>query len=180
MFLAQSLSFLCCENSHHLKQLKHKVMSKRILIIIAIAFLSVGLANAGESNIKTVDFTINANENLELNIDKSWTIEYGNTQHSIFIVKELTRAGEEYTVRNKFFEVRYINTPNGFGVRTVKKNQRTVHPQINEKVINEDEMKNQTLLTSSQLSEDKALQYIASFVPFLLNENYKHLLNKGF
>ncbi|HKK82140.1 MAG TPA: hypothetical protein VJ909_07820, partial [Prolixibacteraceae bacterium] len=85
--------------------------------------------------------------------------------------------GEAYIVRNASFEVRYINTNKGFGVKRINNKHSEVPYEITNAVINQNEMKNQSLLSPKQLSEEKALDYIASFVPFLLNDNYKHILN---
>lgn len=152
---------------------------KKVISIFAI--LSVLMINSAlaKSIVKDTDnFTISTNEVSNMNsMNHSWTIEYATANKSFEVIKEKTKKGEEYIVRNEFFEVRYVNTNKGFGVRKIKNSQSEVNPLITQNVINSDEMLKQSLLSSSKLNEEKALSYIAGFVPFLLNENYKHLLN---
>ncbi|MBN1769090.1 MAG: hypothetical protein JXR50_03435 [Prolixibacteraceae bacterium] len=153
---------------------------KRVLII-SILFFFFALNASAKSIIKeTNTFTITTNEDIQQPAGEainSWVIEYGGNDSRIEVFKNTTRKGEEYLVRNASFEVRYINTDKGFGVKWVNNKQSDVPFEITRVVINEHEMKNQSLLSAKPLSEKKALDYIASFVPYLLNENYKHLLN---
>lgn len=150
-------------------------MTSAILFALSISVCNV---NASEIIKETESFTISTNNAIEadLNTNQSWTIEYSEVSKMIKIEKHSIKNGAEYIVRNNFFEVRYINTDKGFGVKKIKSKQRTIDPVINEAVINNKEMKNQALLNSNKLSEEKALTYIASFVPHLLNENYVHIL----
>ncbi|MCF8363346.1 MAG: hypothetical protein K9G70_12070 [Prolixibacteraceae bacterium] len=152
---------------------------KRVLIISIVAFLFAFNAQAKNIVKETNTFTIIANDDIEPAGEaiNSWIINYGKNNKQIEVFKNSTRKGEEYIVRNASFEVRYTNTDKGFGVKWISNKQSEVPYEITKAVINENEMKNQSLLSAKQLSEEKALDYIASFVPFLLNENYKHLLN---
>jgi len=147
-----------------------------ILILLMVANSSVfgkGLIAETES------YSIYSTELIasDANFDKSWVVEYGNSNKLITISKRVVNDGEEYIVRNDFFEVRYTNTSKGFSAKMVKKNDSRVNTVINDAVINKDQMEQQSLLSQQKLSEDKAISYIASFVPYLLNDNYKHLLN---
>lgn len=155
---------------------------KRIIItnIIAIVMLMVTVQlNAREIVKQTESFIISTSESVEFskNFERSWTIAYGDDNKQINVYKNTTRNGDEYIVRNKFFEVRYVNAENGFGVKKMKNSQMLVDPLINSAVVSEIQMKQQALLSPNKLDEEKALNYIASFVPFLLNENYTHILN---
>lgn len=153
--------------------MKHLFLTIALMAMVAVSAQATGIVKETET------FTISTNDNVDLNqnFDKSWTIEYGENNKNIQVFKVTTKKGEEYIVRNQFFEVSYVNTKNGFGVKNVKRAYSTVDPRINNNVINSDEMKNQSLLSSKELSEEKALGYIAGFVPYLLNDNYKHILN---
>ena len=156
--------------------MKSLVITTAIFILFSIS----GQTVTARSIVKeTESFTISLNDNFEQsnNFKKSWIITYGDDNKTIEVLKNLTKNGEEYIVKNQFFEVRYTNTSKGFGVKKMKGNQIEVDPVITEAVINAKEMHNQSMLSPNQLSEEKALNYIASFVPFLLNENYQYLLN---
>ena len=155
---------------------------KSLVITTAIfIFLSISGLNAKANGIvkETENFTISTNDNFDQShvAQKSWTIAYGDQDKKIEVYKNQLKNGEEYIVRNKFFEVRYVNNQNGFGVKKIRNSQMQVDAMINSAVVNTDALHDQSLLSPVQLEEEKALNYIASFVPFLLNENYKHLLN---
>lgn len=153
-------------------------MKKLLSIVVILFFASVTITNAKSIVKDTESFTISTNDNLsqDLNANKSWTVEYPANK-SFEVIKVETKKGEEYIVRNEFFEVRYVNSEKGFGARKIKVNQSKVNPLITENVINDDQMLKQSMLSSNKLDEEKALSYIAGFVPYLLNENYKHILN---
>lgn len=152
---------------------------KQILIISIIAIFFTVSIQAKNIVKETSTFTIISTSDVEMVSEaiNSWVINYGENNKHIEVFKNTTRKGEEYIVRNASFEVRYTNTSKGFGVKWINNKQADVPYEITRVVINESEMKNQSLLSAKQLSEEKALEYIASFVPFLLNENYKHILN---
>lgn len=156
---------------------------KRVLNLVAVAvliFVGVSVSNASNTIKQTDLFTIVANDDVAINnmpFQKSWTIAYGDAGKNVVVLKRTTKKGEEYLVRNEFFEVRYLNTEKGFGVRLVRNADSKVDYTINSLVLNEAMMAQQSLIWSEMLTEQKALEYIADFVPTLLNENYKHLLN---
>ena len=153
---------------------------KQIIITIAILFTMVMVsfqADARQVVISTENYTIStdATINYSSNNEKSWIVAYGEKQ--IMVFKHETKKGDEYIVRNNFFEVRYVNTQSGFGVKQIKSKQAKVASEITNVVINPAQMEQQAILSPDKLDEEKALNYIASFVPFLLNDNYSHLLN---
>ena len=156
---------------------------KRVLNLVAVAvliFVGVSVSNASNTIKQTDLFTIVANDDVAINnmpFQKSWTIAYGDAGKNVVVLKRTTKKGEEYLVRNEFFEVRYLNTEKGFGVRLVRNADSKVDFTINSLVLNEALLAQQTIIWSEMLTEQKALEYIADFVPTLLNENYKHLLN---
>lgn len=156
---------------------------KRVLNLVAVAvliFVGVSVSNASNTIKQTDLFTIVANDDVAINnmpFQKSWTIAYGDAGKNVVVLKRTTKKGEEYLVRNEFFEVRYVNTEKGFGVRLVRNADSKVDFTINSLVLNEAMLAQQTIIWSEMLTEQKALEYIADFVPTLLNENYKHLLN---
>ncbi|MDA3930852.1 MAG: hypothetical protein PF541_18030 [Prolixibacteraceae bacterium] len=152
-------------------------MKQVILTIVILIACSIS-SNARSIVKESETFTIHTNEIAELNLDmnKSWTITYGEANKNIVVYKINTKKGEEYIVRNNFFEVLYCNTKKGFGVKQIRNRQCEVDPILTGYVINNNEMLKQAQMSPKKLSEEKALSYIAGFVPHLLNENYKHLL----
>lgn len=150
---------------------------KQVILTIAILLVVAVSANAKHIVKDTENFTISTVDINTDNVDASWIVEYSQEANNIEVFKVNTKKGEDYIVRNQFFEVRYTNTDKGFGVRHIKSNQRKVEVTLTDAVINGDAMYQQATLSSQKLTEEKALSYIAGFVPHLLNDNYKHLLN---
>lgn len=148
-------------------------MKKVLSILVMLTVMLVNVATAKSIVKETERFTISTIENVA----QTWKVEYNAPEKSFEVIKLNTKKGEEYLVRSKFFEVRYVNTEKGFGARYIKASQSKVDAIFTDNVINADELSKQATLSSVKLDEEKALSYIAGFVPFLLNENYKHLLN---
>lgn len=154
--------------------MKQTIFVTAILLITIISALN---ANARQVVTANENYTISTDASIDLSVEstKSWVIEYGEKQIQVY--KHETKKGEEYIVRNEYFEVMYVNNTKGFGVREIKNKHSKVAYQINNAVICAKQMEQQAMLSPKMLNEEKALNYIASFVPFLLNENYKHILN---
>ncbi len=155
---------------------------KQILKLFAIVFVFSVMVETvdAKTTIKATDsYTISYIDEVESvsNSLQTWVIAYSSEDKNIEVFKNTTRNGDEYIVRHEFFEVRYVNSNSGFGVKRVRANQQQVSHVIVDAVLNSDQMKQQQLLWNEKLSEEKVLDYIASFVPHLLNDNYKYLLN---
>ncbi|VAW17335.1 hypothetical protein MNBD_BACTEROID01-255, partial [hydrothermal vent metagenome] len=65
----------------------------------------------------------------------------------------------------------------GFGVAIMRNNWRDVPEELSNAVINAEAMKGQSILTPNKIGDEKALELIACYLPGLLNDSYKHLLN---
>jgi hypothetical protein len=154
--------------------MKQTIFATTILLITIVSAFN---ANARQVVTANENYTISTDASIDLSVNssKSWVIEYGEKQIQVY--KHETKKGEEYIVRNEYFEVMYVNDSKGFGVREIKNKHAKVAYQINSAVICTKQMEQQEILSPKKLDEEKALNYIASFVPFLLNENYKHILN---
>ena len=87
-----------------------------------------------------------------------------------------TGSIKEYVVRSEYFEVVYTATKQGFGVSPLPRSMREVPSAINSSVLNKEQLEQQKILSPNQVSEEFALELIASYLPDLLNEGYKHLL----
>lgn len=119
-------------------------------------------------------FTITAVEN---SVNSSvWNLKYSESENAFKITMSEQNGEKEYIVRSKFFEVAYIMNNNGFGVRMVKASKAQVPAQILEKIINQDALSHQKVISDAQINNETALNLIASYLPDLINDNYKHLL----
>ena len=106
-----------------------------------------------------------------------WTLSYSNTETPVTVVKRKTFEGTQYVVYSKYFEVSYLATVNGFGTKMVRNSWSNVPKKINRAVINQEEFQRQEIITPNKVDDETALGLIASYLPFLLNDGYTHLLN---
>jgi hypothetical protein len=111
------------------------------------------------------------------NIKAIWTLSYSNAETPVTVVKRKTLEGTEYVVHSKYFEVSYLASSNGFGTKMVRNSWSNVPKKINKAVINHEEFLKQEIITPNKVDDERALGLIASYLPFLLNDGYTHLLN---
>lgn len=155
---------------------------KKKLFLIAIAFVviftSQNILAAGISS-EFEDYSISKVDNLFLGKDTKaiWKISYSSTEVPLTVVKKKTSRGTEYVVHSKYFDVSYVVSDKGFGVKNVNRASRSVPKKISSAVIDQDQMKKQQIITPNQVDDKMALGLIASFLPELINDGYKHLLN---
>ncbi len=153
----------------------NRVLGRAILIF---GFFIVICLVIGSGNVRAAEnenFTITAAEN-SVN-SSAWNLRYAESKNAFTITVSDKNGEKVYNVHNKFFEVAYIMNKTGFGARMVKPGKAQVPFQILEKIINFDELNNQKIISSEQVSNESALNLIAGFLPDLINANYKHLLH---
>ena len=108
--------------------------------------------------------------------EKVWTISYSDQEKPVTIALRKVLGANEYVVRTEFFEVIYQANNEGFGVRKMHSGLREIPEQISASVLNKQQLKQQTILTPDKISDEYALKLIASYLPDLINEGYKHLI----
>lgn len=142
------------------------------LVLVSTTVLAVG------SRKEFKDFEITSVDDIIVgkNVEAIWKVGYGETEIPVTVVKTKTIEGSEYIVFSKFFEVSYGNTKTGFGAKEVRNSWSKVPKKINRAVINNKEFQKQKVLTPNKVNDEKALGLIASYLPFLLNDGYTHLL----
>jgi hypothetical protein len=106
-----------------------------------------------------------------------WQVSYSNSETPVTVVKRKTLEGTEYVVYSKYFEVSYLASAKGFGTKNVRNSWSNVPEKINKAVINMEELDKQKIITPNKVNDEYALGLIASYLPFLLNDGYTHLLN---
>ena len=152
----------------------------KALNVFVICFLFVNFqTNASGLRVGFSDYKIEAVDNLNpaKNVEKAWNLTYNDSNKPVTVVKRINSDGVYYVVNTEFFEVCYACTSKGFGVGTVKKSWSCVPYEINHVVLNPVELKRQKLITPGKIDDEKALGLIASYLPYLLNDEYTHLLN---
>ena len=149
-----------------------------ILAVLAILFVStVAKASDADRMFEDYDITKVSNQNLKSGVDKAWVLTYNSNETPITITLHQSKRAKYYVVRGDNFEVAYECCKKGFGATHVKSAYSEVPFVLTNSVINEEELNRQKVLTTSQLSDEKALELIASYLPDLVNPSYKHLLN---
>lgn len=154
---------------------KNRIISFLLMALIA------GSMNvfAGGGNNFVDEYKISPKENFEPEkaFQLSWEITYGESKRPVQVLLTETSRGDVYIVRTKYFEVKYIATQKGFGVRYVKDSEMVVPESLCKQVLNSTQMESQKVITLSKIDHQKALQLIAGFLPELVNEQYKNILN---
>jgi len=121
------------------------------------------------------------NDNFSITADNSsnslgWNLKYSASENAFKITLSENNGDKEFTVRSKFFEVAYVLNKNGFGARMIRPGKSQVPVQILEQIINRDALKQQKVISDASISNETALNLIASYLPDLVNNNYKHLM----
>lgn len=139
------------------------------LMMLAQVSVSGNVGNSANDNfsITTADNSVNAS---------AWNLKYATSENDFRITLEEKNGDKEYLVRSKFFEIAYILNKNGFGARMIRGNKMQVPAQILDKIINQEALKNQKVISDANTNNETALNLIASYLPDLINNNYKQLL----
>lgn len=145
---------------------------------IVCMFLVSNASVTGSRN-EFKDFKISSVDDIFVGKDVKaiWTVSYSSIETPVTVVKRKTMEGNEYVVYSKYFEVSYLASAKGFGTKMVRNSWRNVPKKINKAVINMGEFEKQEILTPNKVDDEYALGLIASYLPFLLNDGYTHLLN---
>jgi len=150
-----------------------------LTILLVVFFISANVANATGVRSAFQAYEIAPVEDLHMGkqLKAVWTISYSENEVPVTVVKRKTLEGTEFVVQSEYFAVSYLCNAEGFGVKETRKAWSDVPRKINRAVLNQDEMKNQRIITPNKVSDDKALGLIASYLPDLINDGYTHLLN---
>lgn len=151
-----------------------RIFGSSVMIFI-ITFVSIFAVNSNKTMAITGEsFTITKAIN-STNVT-TWNLNYSEAGSGFKILFSEKNGTKQFTVRSKFFEVAYVMNKNGFGARMVKGSDAQVPSQILSPILNEKALNNQRVITAEPLDNETALQLIASYLPDLINNNYKYLL----
>lgn len=153
-------------------------MKKVILLWAAIAITFASFAKPSNNPESTQKWTVQKSDNqVEGNETRDvWSINYLESQRSVKVVKYAVKKGFEYAVHSDFFDVCYENSKNKFGVKYLKRSLCKVDDQLTQRVIDNTKMGRQKILLNKQTDDQTAVELIATYLPELLGENYKFLL----
>lgn len=143
------------------------------MVLVSSTVFATGVRNEFKNyEIKAIDDLF-----VGKNVKAIWTVSYSNNETPVTVVKRKTLEGTEYVVQSKYFEVCYLASTSGFGTKQVRSSCSNVPKKICKAVINQEQLKNQEIITPNKVDDEKALGLIASYLPDLLNDGYTHLLN---
>jgi len=147
-------------------------------MLIVFTLISINVWAGNEESFNS-NFRISPDLNFSPNTDfqKSWEIAYGESKTPVHVFLKETKRGQEYVVRTKYFEVKYVNGAKGFGVTMVNGSESTVSENLNNAVLNALQLNNQKRISSEAIGNDHILEMIASYLPDLINEQYNSILN---
>ena len=148
-----------------------------LLFVALVAISSAGFAHQGETFVD--DYKISPKTDFVPGTDfqQSWNITYGDSNRPVQVLFKETKGGQEYIVRTSYFEVKYVNSDHGFGVRPLKLSEQRVPADLNFKVLNAQQLNSQKIISGNMVSSDQVLEMIADFLPELINDEYKNILN---
>jgi hypothetical protein len=146
--------------------------------LVATLLLAASSSFTFASGSAANEFAITPVENLYLgkNIEKVWTVAYSEQEKPVTITLEKHGNTKEFVVRSEFFEVVYESGKAGFGVKSLEKSSREVPSAITKSILNRQQLYYQRIISPEPVSDVYALQLIASYLPDLLNEGYRHLI----
>jgi hypothetical protein len=147
-----------------------------MLTVFTLISVNVWAGNDGNS---TGSYKISPDQTFTPNsgFRKSWDIVYGESQNPVHVYLKETKKGQEYVVRTKYFEVKYVNGKNGFGARLVNPSEATVSESLNSAVVSQAGLEGQKCISSNAVADEHVLEMIASYLPDLINEQYNSILN---
>ena len=146
----------------------------RVVLIFAFFILILQVNASG-------NVTSTQNDSFSITIDKSvnsagWNLKYPASEDGFKITMLENNGEKEFTVRSKFVEVVYLLNKNGFGARMVRPGKSQVPDKILDQVLNMDALKQQKVISDPSIDNETALNLIASYLPDLINTNYKQLV----
>lgn len=148
------------------------------ILVVGFLFVAISAHAAGIRNeFNEYEITTVNDIHVGRSVKAIWTLSYSDKEAPVTVVKRKTLEGIEYVVQADHFAVSYTATSKGFGAKETRSTWTTVPKTISNAVINKKELAKQQIITPNKINDETALGLIASYLPDLLNTDYKHLLN---
>ncbi|HET6558112.1 MAG TPA: hypothetical protein VFG54_12410 [Prolixibacteraceae bacterium] len=156
--------------------MKKIILHFSVLAVFVFAASFVYAADPATEETNEVEITAVDDLHLGNSIEKLWKLSFSKQETPVTVALRPVANGTEYVVRSEFFEVIYAYDKNGFGVRKIHSSLKGVPDPINYSVLNKQQLQQQRILTPNKVSDEVALGLITSYLPDLLNEDYRHLI----
>lgn len=155
--------------------------TRKLIACLMLMMVSLCTFNAFAGNEETFNSEYKISPDLNFNpnsgFQKKWDIAYGESKTPVHVYMKETKKGQEYLVQSKYFEVKYVNGTQGFGVRLITGSESTVSENLNTAVLNQEELTKQKCITPNVIENGQVLEMIASYLPDLINAKYSSILN---
>lgn len=148
-----------------------------VLFVALIAMCSSVFASQGETFLDDYKISPKVDSVHGTALQQSWEITYGESTRPVQVLLSETKTGNEYIVRTGYFEVKYVNSDRGFGVKSLRASEQRIPADLNMKVLDSIGLNKQRIITGSKVADDQVLEMIASFLPELINQEYQSILN---
>jgi hypothetical protein len=155
---------------------KRNLFVQVMLVVFTLISINVWAGNEESFN-SNYKISPDLNFNPTSDFQKSWEIFYGESKTPVHVFLKETKKGQEYLVRTKYFEVKYVNGSQGFGVKKVNGSENAVSESLTAAVLNQTRLNSQKCISAEAIGNDQVLEMIASYLPDLINEQYNSILN---
>ncbi len=151
---------------------------KSMVLMLALAFGTMAFGNElfmqGESNGYAGTYKVYSTTQANTN---QWILNYGAGEMPVTIAIAEIRGEKVYHVYSASFEVMFVNSKKGFGMRKVSNGISKVDARLQSLIVNEEKIQSLKVISTETPSVKEALSMIATYLPEVINENYHQLLN---
>lgn len=123
----------------------------------------------GEYNITVSDEPLLVNGKEVLTYD----LEYTNLKHKIKIGIDEKRRCKNFIVKHPGFEIQYVCTKKGFGVKLMEPGYATIQQNVINAIMDNNQFNYQQLITPNEEPLEDILHLIACYFPHLINKDIR-------
>ena len=155
----------------------------KFIAIMCIVALSIDYAQAndpikGNGNTEFGDYSISLSDSPSEMKGKnitSYDLTYNNINQRIVIAMEETKKCRNFVVKYSNFEVQYVCTKEGFGVRRIENKFSSIHPAIVNSLMDEKQFACQQRILNEAQSTEELLHIIAGYFPYLIKSEVRSI-----
>ncbi len=151
----------------------NRILGRVSVVFVLLMLMGYGSVLGNVSTASNETFSITTDNTLN---SSGWNLKYSASENGFKITLVENNGEKEFTVRSKFFEVAYVLNKNGFGARMIRPGKAQVPVKILNQIMNTVALEQQKVISDNTISNETALNLIASYMPDLINDNYKQLL----
>ena len=155
------------------------MLSLSLMVLFALSAFGEGIEPMkGSSHTEFGDYTIMLSENPLVLDNKeliTYDLQYSNVKQVIRIGIEKTKRCRNFVVKYPNFEIQYVCSKKGFGVKRVDPEFISVKPEAVTALLDETQFNYQQLILSEEQETEELLHLIACFFPKLINAEVRKM-----